>query len=155
MYLVEAIKSISTLSSKDYAEICSAFITLTEPKYRCADCKKKYSCDAAKWSKHREHMACNYYASKSRHFYMPSFNNDGNPRVNFTKCIGNYYNAFWANLINYHPKYEKGLLPFDGSLMNQPAKFVEVMALVHNLVIEKDNEKEQQAKRNGNRQGKR
>ena len=96
-------------------------------------------------------MACSYYASKARHFYKPAYNNEGNPQVNFTQCIGNYYGAFWANLINYYPQYEKGLLPFEGSLMNQPSKFVEVMSLVHNLIREKDTEKEQQAKRNGKR----
>ena len=96
-------------------------------------------------------MACSYYASKARHFYKPTYNNEGNPQVNFTQCIGNYYGAFWANLINYYPQYEKGLLPFEGSLMNQPSKFVEVMSLVHNLIREKDSEKEQQAKRNGKR----
>ena len=155
MYLVECIKSISTITNKDYAEICSAFVTLTEPKYRCNDCKRKYSSDPIKWKKHREHMACNYNAEKPRHFYRPDYNNKGNPKVNYTKCIGNYYGSFWANLINYHPSYDKGLLPFEGSLMNQPAKFVEVMDLVHNLIREKDNEKEQQAKLHGTRQGKR
>jgi len=94
-------------------------------------------------------MACNYYASKSRHFYLPSANNTGNPRINYKKCIGNEYNGFWASLINYFPKYDKGLLPFDGSIMDQPAKFVEAMGLVHNLIIEKDNEREQKARKNG------
>ena len=155
MYLVECIKSISTVTMKDYSEICSAFITLTEPKYRCGDCKRRYSSDPYKWGKHREHMACNYTTEKPRHSYKPAHVNQGNPSVMYNKCIGNYYGAFWSNLINYYPQYEKGLLPFEGSLMNQPSKFVEVMELVHNLIREKDNEKEQQAKRNGTRQGKR
>ena len=86
---------------------------------------------------------------------MPTHCNSGNPKVNFSKCIGNYYDAVWASWVNYYPQYEKGMLPFEGSLMNQPAKFVEVMDLVHNLIREKDTEKEQQAKQHGNRQGKR
>lgn len=111
--------------------------------------------DPNKWTKHREHMACNYFVEKPRHNYRPEYNNKGNPTVNYTKCIGNYFNGFWANLINYLPQYEKGVLPFEGSLMNQPSKFVEVMDLVHNLIREKETETEQQAKINGTRQGKR
>ena len=130
-------------------------MTLTEPKYRCGDCKHKYSSDPNRWEKHKMHMACNYLTDKPRHVYMPDNCNLGNPKVLYNKCVGNYYNGFWANLINYHPQYEKGLLPFEGSLMSQPAKFVEVMALVHNLVREKETEKEKQAKNNGKRPGKR
>jgi len=130
-------------------------MTLTEPKYRCGDCKRKYRSDGDKWTKHRMHMACNYFADKPRHEYRPDGCNIGNPKILYTKCVGNYYNGFWADIINYYPQYEKGLLPFEGSLMNQPAKFVEVMSLVHNLVSEKETEKAKQAKNNGTRKSNR
>jgi len=155
IYLVECIKSISTVTNRDYAQICSSFMTLTKPKYRCGDCKHKYSRDKERWGKHREHMACNYMAEKPRHSYTPDNCNSGNPRLLYKKCVGNYYNGFWSNMINYYPQYEKGLLPFKGSLMEQPAKFVDVMSLVHNLIREKNIEQEKQAKTNVKRRSKR
>lgn len=123
-------------------EIVSTFMTLTEPRYRCFDCKRKYKTDPEKDRKNREAMACNYYAQKPRHQYKPDFNNKGNPKILYYNCIGNHYYGQWASIINYYPQYKDGILPFSGGLMEQPAKFVEVMDLVHNLIRENEQETE-------------
>lgn len=154
--LVEKIKKISTLSDQDYLDICSTFITMTEPKYRCSDCKLKYKSDQAKLKKNLEFMACDYIPDKPRHFYKPEFNNQGNPVINYKNCIGNYYNNFFASMINYYPKYKDGILPFAGGMYDQPSKFVDLMDLVHNLISENNesNRQKQQLlakRRNGTR----
>jgi len=137
--LLKHIRDISTLTDRDYIEIISTFTTLTEPKYRCDDCKFKHKGD--KFTKQQTFMACNYVAKSHRHKYLASHNNQGNPSVKYFNCIGNHYYGGWANIINFLPDYEKGIMPFTGGLMEQPSKFVEVMNLVHNLVSENDTEK--------------
>lgn len=142
MAVIEYIKQISTLTNKDYIEIVSTFITLTQPRYRCFDCKNKYKNDKEKASKNFEAMACNYMATKARHGYKPDFNNKGNPAIEYFNCIGNHYYGQWSGIINYYPKWEKGILPFSGGYSEQPAKFVEIMDLVHNLIKENEQESE-------------
>lgn len=112
-------------------------MTLTKPLYRCLDCKKKHK---DKFPKQQQAMACNYFASDTRHKYRADHNNKGNPTIKYTKCVGNYYFGMWSNYINFYPKYESGIMAFSGGLMEQPAKFVEVMDLVHNLIEENKKE---------------
>lgn len=100
--------------------------------------------DQDKWDRQKEAMACGYVADKPRHQYTPDFNNKGNPSILYKNCIGNHYYGKWASIINYYNMYEKGIMPFKGGLMDQPAKFVEIMDLVHNLI--KENEQEVQRK---------
>ena len=103
-------------------------------------------------------MACNYYAEKPRHQYKPEFNNSDNPTILYNKCIGNFYNGFYASLINSYHKFNDGMLPFMGGLYDQPAKFVEYMNIVQNLISENNSKKEREAKLrnlNGKRPGKR
>lgn len=85
-------------------------------------------------------MACRFFSDKPRHQYKADFNNKGNPSILYRNCIGNYFNGNWSSLINYYHKYESGILPFSGGLMEQPSKFVEVMGLVHNLITENEQE---------------
>lgn len=115
---------------------------MTEPKYRCSDCKRKYKNDKQKAEKNYELMACRYLAEKPRHNYNPEHNNKGNPKILYRNCIGNYYDNYFASLINYYNKYNNGILPFNGGLFEQPSKFVEVMELVHNLINENNTSKE-------------
>ena len=130
-------------------------MTLTTPMYRCFDCKRKYGGDKVKSAKLKESKACTYYDTKPRHKYKPNHNNKGNPAIDYFNCVGNHYYGEWAALINYSHMYEKGIMPFSGGLMEQPAKFVELMNLVDNLIqenkrdIEKRNELISRNRNNG------
>ena len=134
--MVEYIKSISTVTDKDYSELVSTFMTLTTPKYRCSDCIRKYKGDEVKSDKLKEQNACNYLTEKPRHKYTAGHNNKGNPGVNYFTCVGNYYFPEWSGLISYFQTYSKGILPFEGGMYDQPAKFVELMNLIDNLINE-------------------
>jgi len=121
-------------------------MTMVEPRYRCSDCHKKYRGDKVKDDKLKQSMACNYIASKTRHQYKPSSSStEGNPKINYKKCVGNFYFGEWVSIINNYNNYEKGVMPFSGGLFEQPSKFVECMSLVHNLIRENEDEKKRQA----------
>jgi hypothetical protein len=115
---------------------------MTEPKYRCSDCKLRHKGDQQRRKKLEEAMACDYMAKSNRHQYLPDHCNKGNPAIKYNKCIGNYYFGQWTTLINYYPKWEQGILPYDGGYFDQPLKFVEAMELVHNLISENTASKE-------------
>lgn len=129
-------------------------MTMTQPKYRCFDCKLKYKNDKIKMNKQFEFMACDYYAQKPRHGYKPDYNNKGNPSILYYNCVGNYYDGYYATQINNYQSYKEGVMPFSGGLYEQPAKIVECMDLVHNLISENNQERERQEKLRNNRRGK-
>jgi len=96
-------------------------------------------------------MACDYYTTETRHSYRPNHNNIGNPKLNYTNCVGNHFNNYWAYWINYTDTYEKGILPFSGTVLEQPNKFVEVMNLVQNLKSEDQQSKDARVAQYGKR----
>lgn len=54
-------------------------------------------------------------------------------KITYYKCPSQFFSPYWANIINMHGKFERGVMPFPGSLMEQPALIVETFNLVHNL----------------------
>lgn len=130
---------------------------MTNPQYRCFVCKNRYKTEQDKREKLKEVMGCSHISSKPKHTYRPEFNNDGNPIINYNNCVGNHFFSTWTSIINYYSKFSSGILAYDGGYMEQPAKFVEVMELVHNLIRENEQTTERKTalvsrnKRNGRR----
>lgn len=116
---------------------------MSEPKYRCGDCKLKHKNVPDRRKKLEDAMACRKPLNEYRHQYLPEQNNIDNPKILYKQCIGNYYNGYYASLINIYGKYSEGLLPYSGSLYEQPAKFVECMNIIYNLISENDYKKAQ------------
>lgn len=101
-------------------------------------------------------MACKKLADKPRHEYRPDHNNKDNPKILYKKCIGNYYNGYYASLINSFNMYSEGNNAFSGGYMEQPAKFAELMSLIDNLIRENQSEIQRKEKlANGKRPSKR
>lgn len=146
MLLSNKIRDISSLTNHDYASIASTFITMSEPKYRCADCKLRHKNEPTRRDKLESAMACKSFVDKPRHNYLPEYNNKDNPKIMYRKCIGNYFNNYWASIINMSDKWDNGIMPFSGSYYDQPAKFVEVMNLIYNLRSENQHKISQKEK---------
>jgi hypothetical protein len=150
LLIVDKIREISTLSDLDYIQITSTFMSMSNPLYRCGDCYKiKFPKDEIKRKKYEHQMACDYYADKPRHKYRPEYVNKGNPLILFDNCPGNHFNNYWSYWINYTDQYDKGMLPFPGTILEQPSKFVDLMNIVHNLKSEDQQIKEARVKAHG------
>ena len=54
-------------------------------------------------------------------------------KIVYKKCPALLYSPYWASIINLSYNYEKGILPYKGSLLEQPAHIVEAFNLIHNL----------------------
>lgn len=133
------VQTISTITNDDYCAIVATFTAMTNPTFRCSVCvKNKYPKDQKKRARHEELMLCKVTSKKPRHYFKANNFN----RVNYFTCIGNLYNPEWASWINYYELWQKGILPYSGSYEEQPAKFVEFIHLVQNL-IENDNKEKQ------------
>lgn len=56
----------------------------------------------------------------------------------YSKCLGNFYNFGYAQLIELHNRYRSGVLFNTGGLSDQPSKYLHAMALVGNLVHDEE-----------------
>ncbi len=70
----------------------------------------------------------------------------GRPKINYKRCIGNYFCFKSMDLIRYFGKWKTNLFPYVGAYYEQPAKFVESMELIDNLTMQKNSERENQLK---------
>lgn len=106
---------------------------MTDDDLNCTRCKIKYKNRPEMQEKLFEQKLCretstiHRFVSKTRHLML------GYPVVKFFTCPANLQDNHVFGLIKAHSMYENGIMPYAGGLLEQPAKFVEVMDLVHNL----------------------
>jgi len=98
----------------------------------CSECvsklKTKLKGDEEREIKHRTAKGCYGVLEK------PVHNAD---RMAFSRCIGNFFSYSALGYIEMHGMYEKGVLPFQGSLGDQPNKVIELFGVVKSFKIEK------------------
>jgi len=58
----------------------------------------------------------------------------------FKSCIGNY-TIDLSYYINLYSLYEKGIMPFNGLLKDQPAKIIEIFSIIEQKKLEYTKEK--------------
>lgn len=151
--LAKAIQTISELSERDYIEIISTYMGMTDPSYNCTLCKSHYKRDIERQRKHQERKGC--FST----FPTPILKYRGGQNtpmksassVEYFQCPARFYSSFWANIINLHLNYDRGVMPFPGSVLEQPAKIVEAFNLIHNLKEETRIEQEEIAAKYGKR----
>lgn len=51
-------------------------------------------------------------------------------RIDFYTCPGNFYTQSVCELLFIKEQFDKGVMPYGGALMEQPAKFIETMRLI-------------------------
>jgi hypothetical protein len=156
-YLSHTIEQISSITEQDYIGIISTYISMTEAEYRCSLCKKKYVRDKDRQLKHQERKGCFSEFASPILFYRGSPNTpmESASGILYHSCYARYYSQYWANIINLHTKFESGIMPFPGSLLEQPAKIVSVFDLIHNLKEESRIKKEETLAKYGSKRSQR
>ena len=57
--------------------------------------------------------------------------------IGFKTCIGNYYSQWLFPWIEAYQMYQKGVLPFPGSMSEQPNKVIELFRVIDSHQSEK------------------
>lgn len=70
----------------------------------------------------------------------------------YTKCPGNFYSQSYAQLLDVHRLFRKGVLANVGGLLDQPAKYIDAMNFLEVLVTEKETEALKKGMKNGGQQ---
>lgn len=95
-------------------------------KFICGECKMKYKGTGyamEQATKHRSDKGCFKPSAIVLHKIKD---------IHFKSCVGNFFDYSALSLLDAHDKLEKGILPFPGSYMDQPAKVMEVFKLISN-----------------------
>ena len=109
---------------------------MTSSEYKCSVCKAKYKSTPDRDFKNRKRKGCFDIYPTPLMSYRPQHSMIGYRKINYFKCVSYFYNSACAEWINYLERFKSGIMPFPGSELDQPAKFVELMELVDNLNIE-------------------
>lgn len=108
----------------EVAQITAAHRSLYDKELSCGDCQKKYATRPQQF----EFKGC----TKLVEHVVYKFD-DG---TQFHKCPGNLANQSAMYWLSVHAHYDKGFLPFPGSVMDQPAKAMEIISLISGLNAE-------------------
>lgn len=150
--LCAKIMSISSVTDADYTEIVSTFMVATNHNFNCTLCKQKYPRQPEKKEAMFKQKLCREIADRPRFSYKPTHSMAGNLTIKYSTCPANLFNSGTLSLINMVGSFNEGIMPYEGGLFEQPAKFVEVMELVHNLKEEYNSEQDKKlSKYNGKR----
>jgi len=71
----------------------------------------------------RATMACAVTSPAPLHFIEDTI---VSRKLSFTKCIGNFVRESWYHWIDLYSEYKRGLLPYPGTIQEQPNKAIEI-----------------------------
>ena len=74
--------------------------------------------------------------------------------LRFTKHLSNFKYPLFGYALSLFENYEKGLLPFEGPVADQPAQVMDLFGLIQNIKAEQQTKQLERAKRNGRQQRK-
>lgn len=109
---------------------------MTNPDYQCRLCKTKYKRQPVMQKKHQDRKGCFEQKGSPCQQYLPQHNMVGYKKILYYKCPTLFYDRGASFFIDYYHSWTNGIMPYSGTYLEQPAKFVEVMDLVHNLLEE-------------------
>lgn len=133
--MLDWIDCISSLSNREYIEIVATFQVLHDSTYQCNQCTKRVPSQKTR----DEKKGCSKELDKPFASWRDL--------IKFKKCPATFYSGYWASVIDNFRQYDKGVLPYQGSLLDQPNKIIEAYNLIESLKIEYESElMEKQAK---------
>lgn len=113
----------NALSMHEYALLLSTIESKLEPKkFNCHNCIYQYGTSKRltdKTERTRKLKGCFDYTTKSYRL----------ENIKYDTCIGNYVTNL-DYLFDAFGLYEKGIMPFDGPLSNQPSKIISIFNII-------------------------
>lgn len=119
---------INSITNRDYKEIVSTFLYLSDERFNCYACKK--SDDRPKILKRiREAKGCYKEDKEPVHSYRRG-------DIVWHKCPANYMDSGVKHYIKLYQKHEAGFNVFSLPIEKQSSKLVELVDIIDNLFKE-------------------
>lgn len=74
--------------------------------------------------------------------------------IKFYGCIGNFYSESAVQLIELYYNYQRGVLPYPGTFLQQPSKVIDILQLIDGCIKTKQAEVEKQQYEDSKRKAK-
>ena len=132
------ISELSTVSPVDVLEIQATWAVIHSPELQCRLCKEKTPSQEAR----DKRKGCAIEATR----VIGALGQGDRHSTTFelTRCPANFWDGFAQEFISIYRLFERGVLPFSGGVMDQPAKLIQAMAIIEGLDLK---EKAEQQKR--------
>lgn len=124
------IDSYSSVTNEEYIQIKSTLHAIDNRDYICGDCQGKYS-NRADGAQMLEKVKIAKGCEAMRPMPIHSIDTfDGKESIKFKNCIGNYFSYEVVALWEMQRQFEKGVMPYPGSLSEQPNKVIEAFNVI-------------------------
>lgn len=146
---------ISGLSDYDYVKLVATWFYNVEDKFNCEEQKSKYLMMPESEKKINDYMLARGCLGKSELSGVVYDKPTNRPRyqqdeVCFYNCFCNFIDPSTNFLLNLFWYFDKGILPFQGAITEQPAKIIDVFNVFTHLKHEKQKD---DAKKQKNKKG--
>lgn len=119
-----------------------------DENFNCFHCLTQYSRGKRDYEQHketydghlkkaREQKGCFESSEKARYI---------SDNIHWFKCIGNFRSDDSLDLVTAYENYKRGVLPYPGSFMDQPAKVIDCFEMIGQIVQDKVKEREERDK---------
>ena len=146
------VDDMNNISTYEYIKIVSTVEAILDKRFNCFNCQNMYSekQDYEKrretyiqhTRKKREGQSC--FSINKRCIYQLE-------NIKYYTCVGNFYDKSVCCLYEMFILYEKGVLPYAGALVDQPAKIIEIFQLIGGLRSSKAERLKKERARDGKR----
>lgn len=125
----------------DWIEIKATLHALDHRNFICSECLNTYN-----GRKDADMMTAKLRASKGCEVDDGPVLHRLTGGAEFSRCVGNYFDQTALGLIRMHRAYELGVLPFPGSLSEQPSKVMDAFSVIdsHRAEVRAEQAKKQE-----------
>lgn len=131
--MLNHILSISEVGNEEYLYLISTYWYKADKNFNCFYCKKEASA-----SVRDKRKSC--FTKKTKEVV------NYNGVIKYFVCPSNFFNPAYSQLIDMFRLFQRGVLPFEGGLFDQPSKIIEVFSLLENLDAERNRDLERKQK---------
>lgn len=127
---------ISSLTNYDVALLRGSWLALTNEEYQCEKHYEKLALRAdadVVIPYERKKKGCGVYSEEPR-VTVDGFN------YHMCLCHKGFHHPNFGTLVLMHEAYEKGILPFEGPLVDQPAKIIDIFNILNSFNLERQQE---------------
>lgn len=142
--LAQIILQISGLTDSERVEILANFEIAAEKTFQCE------ACMATRPPRERTKKGCQ---GPGKGVAIWRLTVGEKPLYDISTCLGNFWNPGVMHWMQVHQQFKAGILPFEGPLLDQPAKVMDIFDLLGTLENELFEKKQKEAKKKNAKDG--
>lgn len=128
---------MSSLNDDEWISLRATLHALDNQEFQCGKCLSKHSARSdyqAQTDRMRVVKGCEGISGNVIHRIKLD---DSGGSLGFRSCVGNYFDASVPGLIEAQRAYERGVMPFPGAMLDQPAKMIEIFSVIEGHRLER------------------